>query len=213
MKVFLSYSDEDKALSGKIKQELEDYGLSVFLAHEDIEPLAEWVDTIRAELEACIVFIPILTEAFRESKWTDQETGIAIARGILIAPLKVTVDPYGFISRFQALRVHVKDMKSTCFKIAGVIASSPVLGDSFKDVLINKFGDSWSWDDATHNTELLLSFEGYTVRQVTEIIKHAISNPEIHQSFRARTRLSNFLNGYEDHLDSKLLETFREAIR
>lgn len=212
MKVFLSYSNEDKALAGKIKQDLEDYGLTVFLAHEDIEPLAEWVDTLRAELGACVVFIPILTETFRKSKWTDQETGIAIARDILIAPLKVTVDPYGFISRFQALRVDLNNMESTCFELASVIASNPVLGDLFKDALINKFGNSWSFDDATHNTELLLSFEGYAVRQVTEIIKHAISNRQIYESFRARTRLSSFFDGYKDHLDSKLLEAFYEAI-
>lgn len=212
MKVFLSYSNEDKVLAGSIKQNLEDYGLTVFLAHEDIEPLAEWVDILRAELEACVVFIPILTETFRKSRWTDQETGIAITRGILIAPLKVTVDPYGFISHVQAFRLDRNNIESTCFKLASAIVSNPALGEIFKNALIDKFGGSWSFDDATHNTELLLLFEEYTVRQVTEIIKHAISNRQIYKSFRARTKLSSFFDGYKDHLDSKLLDAFHEAI-
>ena len=34
--VFISYSSKDKVLAGKIKRTLEGYGLSVFLAHDDI---------------------------------------------------------------------------------------------------------------------------------------------------------------------------------
>jgi len=179
MKVFLSYSSLDKELAGQIKRALEDYGLEVFLAHEDIEPSTEWVDTILAELEACNVFVPILTANFDKSDWTDQETGIAIAHDKLIIPLRVTVDPHGFILRFQALKADINEIPPSCYKLAKVITSKPVLGGLFRDALIKRFGDSWSFDNATHNTELLLSFEDYTVSQVTEIIRHTIANKQI----------------------------------
>ena len=213
MKAFLSYSNLDKYLAAQIKHELEDYGLEIFMAHEDIEPLAEWVDTIRAELEACDVFIPILTENFDKSDWTDQETGIAIACNTLIIPLKVTADPHGFIARFQALKMDIKKIAPSCYKLAKVIASKPVLGDLFRDGLIKKFGDSWSFDNANRNTKLLLSFEGYTLRQVTNIIGHIIANGQINQSFQARRKLSNYINIYKDSIDHELLQAFYEAIK
>ncbi len=213
MKAFLSYSNLDKYLAAQIKHELEDYGLEIFLAHEDIEPLAEWVYTIRAELEACDVFIPILTENFDKSDWTDQETGIAIACNTPIMPLKVTVDPHGFIARFQALKMDIKKIAPSCYKLVKVIASKPVLGDLFRDGLIKKFGDSWSFDNANRNTKLLLSFEGYTLRQVTNIIGHIIANGQINQSFQARRKLSNYINIYKDSIDHELLQAFYEAIK
>ncbi|MDI6778481.1 MAG: hypothetical protein QMD77_04835 [Patescibacteria group bacterium] len=42
-RVFVSYSTKDKSIAGKIKEQLEIFGLEVFLAHEDINvPLGEW---------------------------------------------------------------------------------------------------------------------------------------------------------------------------
>lgn len=213
IKVFLSYSNVDKELAGKIKNKIEDYGLTVFLAHEDIEPLEEWVERIRAELEACDIFIPILTKHFYESEWTDQETGIAFTRNKLIIPLKVSDDPYGFISHIQALKIDVDEIGPSCYKLAKVIVSRPAFVGLFRDALIKKFGDSWSFDDAGHNTNLLLSFEGYTLSQVTNIIKCSVVNSQINGSFKAKRKLNNFINKYKDDIDSELLQAFYKAIQ
>ncbi len=102
MKIFLSYSHLDKRLAGKIKMYLRQYGVKVFLAHDDIEPSEEWADKILEELRDCDVFMPILTKHFNKSNWTDQETGCALIINKLIVPLKGDVDPHGFISRYQA---------------------------------------------------------------------------------------------------------------
>ena len=44
----------------------------------------------------------LLTEGFHESNWTDQEVGFALARGILVIPVKYESAPYGFMGRIQA---------------------------------------------------------------------------------------------------------------
>lgn len=215
MKVFLSYSHLDKELAGKIKKSLENYGLEVFLAHEDIRPTAEWIYTILSELKDCDVFIPILTEDFNESDWTDQETGISIANEKLIIPLKVTVDPRGFISRFQALKMDTNEIESSCRKLAELISTNPMLGHSFRDALIRKFGSSESFEKAANNTKLLLSFEGYTLNQVIDIMKHTIKNRQINESYKARWRLLNLIDNYEEvkEVDPKLYEDFYEVIK
>jgi hypothetical protein len=86
MKIFLSYSHLDKRLAGKIKKYLLQYGVKVFLAHDDIEPSEEWADKILEELRDCHVFMPILTKHFNKSNWTDQETGCALIlnKGVML---------------------------------------------------------------------------------------------------------------------------------
>jgi hypothetical protein len=212
MKVFLSYSTLDKKLAAQIKEALEDYGLAVFMAHEDIQPSAEWVETIIAELEACDVFIPILTDSFDKSYWTDQETGIAFAREKLIIPLKVTCDPHGFISRFQALKMDSERIANSCNKLVKVIANKPVLGDQFRNALVRKFGDSWSFANASHNADLLLSFEGYTPQDMRNIIRYTIDNEQINQSFKAQTRLSKLIERCKNKINADILKAFYKAI-
>jgi len=46
LRVFLSYSYEDRHTASQIKNELETSGLHVFMAHDDIKPSLEWQDVI-----------------------------------------------------------------------------------------------------------------------------------------------------------------------
>ena len=85
-------------------------GLKAFLAHDDIEPTQEWEGVIIDNLKDCDVFIPLLSENFKESTWTDQETGIAVSEEKLIIPLKIDIDPYGFIGA----RAHQANKSHTC---------------------------------------------------------------------------------------------------
>lgn len=123
LKAFLSYSRLDKKLAGHIKHALKECGIEAFLAHEDVEPSVEWVEEIKTELETCNIFLPILTNNFHNSDWTDQETGIAFTRDKLIIPLKVKKDPYGFISKIQAFSLDPNAIVSSCHELVEIINS------------------------------------------------------------------------------------------
>lgn len=84
---FLSYSHQDRQLAGLIKGTLNYYGFDTFLAHEDLQPSVEWQEIILINLKECLVFLPLLTDSFIKSDWTDQETGIAIALDKIIVPI------------------------------------------------------------------------------------------------------------------------------
>lgn len=215
LKAFLSYSHLDKELAGHIKQALEDYGIEAFLAHEDIEPSAEWVETIKDEVKACHIFLPILTDNFHKSYWTDQETGIAFTHNKLIIPFKVTNDPYGFISKFQALKIDTTAIEASCHKLMKLIVSKPRVSDLLIDNLITRFGKSPSFRDAAQNTELLISYPDYTLPQVVDIIKYTIANSQIYQSWDARKELKEFIHKskYRDDIDPALLQEFNEKLQ
>ena len=171
MKVFLSYSSDDKESAGRVKINLEVYGLTPFLAHEDIEASEEWRDVILTELENSDVFIPIVTEDFYASHWTDQETGIAVAHGIFIVPIKVSEDPRGLIRHVQAARMRGNNVAACCREVVEAIAKEAVLGEILRDALIEKLGDSWSFGNAADNAERVVSFGGYTPLQVEHPVR------------------------------------------
>lgn len=103
--VFLSHISDDKTWVSKIKQELAPYGVSCFVAHEDIEPNTMWANEIMDALYSADLLVALMTNGYHESKWTDQEIGCAIGRGIPVIAMNIdgTV-PYGIIGQFQGYK-------------------------------------------------------------------------------------------------------------
>jgi len=102
-RLFLSHKAEVKKETGALKERLEAFGVSCFVAHMDIHPTKEWQDEIESALSSMDGFVALLTDNFHESDWTDQEVGFALARGVPIVAVRLGRDPYGFIGRFQGL--------------------------------------------------------------------------------------------------------------
>jgi len=101
--VFLSHKNEVKTEAAMLKEKLKVYGVSCFVAHEDINPTIEWQVEIENALFSMDSLVALLTDEFHNSNWTDQEVGVAVGRGIPIIPIKLGKDPYGFIGKYQAL--------------------------------------------------------------------------------------------------------------
>ena len=135
IRMFLSYSHKEKELAGEIKENLEAGGFEVFLAHEDIEPSSEWQEEIIRNLKNCDIFIPIVSENFKESEWTDQESGIAFAEEKMIIPINLNLVPYGFIGKFQALKVG-RRISDSCTKIIEIIKTK---NPALKEIITGPF--------------------------------------------------------------------------
>ena len=102
-RLFISHISKEKIKATRLKECLVPYGISGFVAHEDIHPTLEWQDEITRALFHMDAFIAMHTPGFSASHWTQQEIGFAVGRGVKIISLKMGEDPTGFISRRQAL--------------------------------------------------------------------------------------------------------------
>jgi hypothetical protein len=128
--VFLSYNHKDRALAGKIKKRLEEYGIQAFLAHEDIEVSAEWRAEILRHLDLCSAIMPIVTENFSESEWTSQEVGIAIGKSKPVVSLMFEGSQRlpGFLESYQGMRASPDGLEEAvteaCKSIAGKRSST-----------------------------------------------------------------------------------------
>lgn len=209
MKIFMSYAHEDRENVGEIKRLLiNNHGFDVFVAHDDVAVSSEWMRVIISELEACDVFIPFLTRRFERSKWTDQETGYALAKGIKIIPVSAGIDPYGFIQPLQALLY--RDPTDACNRIMMALVETPELKDRVLDSIIEIFGARNTFDDAADRLDYLMRFEEkISARQKNVILKHAGTNNQIYLGRRPRNRVNKFIDSNIRDLDERLITRFR----
>jgi hypothetical protein len=102
-RLFISHISKDKDKAMRLKDCLAPYGVSGFVAHEDIHPTIEWEREIERALYSMDAFVAIRTAGFSASFWTQQEIGFAVGRGVKVISLRMGEDPTGFISKHQAL--------------------------------------------------------------------------------------------------------------
>jgi hypothetical protein len=102
-RLFISHIAKHKDKATRLKECLQPYGISGFVAHEDINPTLEWQQEIERALYCMDAMVAIHTPGFSKSYWTQQEIGFAIGKGGKVISLKMGEDPTGFISKHQAL--------------------------------------------------------------------------------------------------------------
>lgn len=102
--LFVSHKYQDRKLATNLKHYLEFYGISTFVAHEDIKPSSKWIDEIKKALNSMDAFLVLLTEDFFNRMWTNQEIGFAYGKDKFILCLMNGEEPKGFIRDLQALK-------------------------------------------------------------------------------------------------------------
>ncbi|WP_157000532.1 toll/interleukin-1 receptor domain-containing protein, partial [Leucobacter komagatae] len=106
LRVFASHRDGQKAHVHEIAEFLRLLHITLFVAHDDINPGEEWVDRIEKELRTTHAGVIFLVPGFESSTFCDQEVGWMRGRSIPLHTLKYqTASPYGFFGRRQAQHV------------------------------------------------------------------------------------------------------------
>ncbi|PTN32380.1 toll/interleukin-1 receptor domain-containing protein [Desulfonatronum sp. SC1] len=154
-RIFLSHLATEKRSLKIFKAELGKYGLACFVAHEDIEPTKEWQSEIEIALTTMDALVAYLTPGFNESKWTDQEIGVAIGRKVPIVPLKVGIDPYGFIGKYQALQAKDRMPNEVAREIVELLAAKPQIAFKISNALVERLEDSSSWAESKRVMDLI----------------------------------------------------------
>ena len=109
LRLFISHLAAHREYAGALQDAFAGYGISAFVAHNDIQPTVEWQNTIESALATSEVLVALLHPDFNVSAWTDQEVGFAMGAGIPIFSVRFGQDPYGFIGRFQAFNGNGKN--------------------------------------------------------------------------------------------------------
>jgi len=210
LRIFLSYSSDDKILAGKIKNYLEQFQISVFLAHEDIEPTLEWRGEILHNLNDCDVFLPLLTQNFIKSEWTNQEVGIAFGNDKIIISLIVNIRPFGFLEKDQGLRISEELSEFSYKDIIKTISKNNILKENLKNCIILSLEKARNYDSGEKRLELLENLD-FTEVQITEIFRKAVINNQIRCSRKGVTQLGKWLEAYSSKIDPSVKELFEKV--
>ncbi len=206
-RVFLSHKTEVKKETSKLKSVLRLFGISCFVAHEDICPSKEWQIEIENALHTMDTFVALLTKGFHDSLWTDQEVGFALARGVPILAVRLGTDPYGFIGKFQALSCSWEKAPIEIMKI--LIKKTPML-----NAFIHAVQDCDSYENGNTISELLPFIDKLTDKQVQKLIGAFNENNQVRKSFGFDgSRSASYGEGLCYHLRKITKKDFRLSNR
>lgn len=206
IKIFLSYSTDNKEGVGRIKTWLTNFGFEAFLAHEDITPSLEWQNEIIVNLDTCHIFIPIITDEFLKSSWTDQEAGIAFIKKKKIVPVSIGHKPYGFLGIYQGLPMDLKYVENGCIGIVKAIKTDQRYAQIVLDLVISSLSNSRSFASSEWKTSIIAEFDSFTKEQFDMVLKSAIDNNQVSIAFGSRIDLKNLIKKYPHLVDPGLLK-------
>lgn len=175
-RVFLSHKSEVKKETTVLKDNLGRLGVSAFVAHKDIHPTKEWQEEIENALASMDAFVALMTSDFHESYWTDHEVGYALGRGVPIVCVKLGMDPYGLIGKYQALSCSWDTAATEIVKI--FIKHARMLGAFIKAVK-----NCGSFDQGNKLSEILPYINKLTDRQERQLIDAFNENVDVRGSY------------------------------
>lgn len=217
VRVFLSHKVSIKEGASKLKQAFARCGMAAFVAHEDIEPTEEWQREIDRALFSMDALVALLTSDFHDSKWTDQEVGVAIGRGVLHIAVRLDIDPYGLMGKGQALRgCDLTDPIDIALKVFHLLYRRIAHNSRIFECALSAYAASESWDDSTWTIEHLLAvFESLSRSQVERVLNAYRTNKQNKNSFKGMDRLKPLLERWTNSpwhvVDNELVPLEKEV--
>lgn len=202
-RVFLSHKSEVKKETADLKDRVRLFGISCFVAHEDIHPTKTWQDEIENALASMDGFVALMTADFHDSDWTDQEVGFAFARGVPLIAVRLGKDPYGFIGKFQAL-------SSSWLTAAEDIVKILIKNDRMFSAYIQALRTCPSWDSGNTLGKALPGIDALSTEQIDEMVAAYNDTSELRGSFAFNGSKSRFYGpGLVSHLNRLSSRQFR----
>lgn len=213
VRVFISYSHQDRAYGAQVKTFLSEVGIEAFLAHEDLDVSDEWRERIIDELSRCDAFVPLLSASFLTSNWAPQEVGYIVSRpDVAVAPLSIDgTTPVGFLSKFQSRRIP-KEGITREFLLVPLARRIP---RKILPYLIRSAAEVHSFRSAEAAMAPLVSlFPFFTAEEAETLARAAVKNRQIWSATLCRDEyLPEFLRFQEPKLNPDTLRALRYQLK
>ena len=175
-KMFISHLTANKSSATNLKICLEEYAISGFVAHEDIEPSKEWMVEIERALFSMNGLCAIVTSDFIKSHWCDQEVGVAIGRKILIVTIRKGADPYGLFGKYQGIQSKDKDSNKIAEEIFKIVAIKEKSKSTYAEMIRNLVLNSKNAEEGLKWIALLEKIPNIEIAYITELHSKFYSN-------------------------------------
>jgi hypothetical protein len=183
LRLFITHLAANRAYAAQLQEALLRYGISGFVAHNDIEPTQEWQTQIETALATCDALVALLHPNFHQSNWTDQEIGFGMGRGVPVFSVRFGNDPYGFIGRFQAFNGHGKAAEALAAELFDAYRKNKQTQRRMAEVLVGLFEESGSFAEAKSWIGYLEELEIWDPAFSTRIGAAAQGNSQVREAW------------------------------
>lgn len=212
IRVFISYSSEDKLVGAEVRKILDRYDIEAFLAHDDIHVSEEWKERIIDELNKADVFVALLSDAFKNSEWAPQETGMAYNRKMLIIPLRLDdTIPFGFIGHLQGKPIS-QDNIPLEYLLNPIIRAFPKI--MIKSVLkVLRLAGNYRRAESIMSI-LVPYYNEFEQVDIDAFIKYSIENGQVWAARLCATDyIPKFIDIHKDKVNQEALKELLELIK
>ncbi|HMG75010.1 MAG TPA: toll/interleukin-1 receptor domain-containing protein [Pyrinomonadaceae bacterium] len=192
-RLFISHLSPFKETAAKLQIALLDFGITAFVAHNDIEPTKEWQEEIEKGLFSMEALAAILTPGFRESNWTDQETGVAIGRDVLVIPIMRGINPYGFIAKYQGLMGAGKTVRQVADGVFQILANHPKTKPRLAESLVDQILLAHNIVSGLQKLNLLRRIETLPEQYLEKLRDGIVNNQQLSASGDVNRALNDML--------------------
>jgi hypothetical protein len=180
LKLFVGHLAIHQEFVGQVGNALSADGVCAFVAHTSIEPSKEWEVVIESALRTCDAMAVFLHAGFHASSWCDQEVGFGLARRVPTVPIIIDEKPYGFMSKYQAIRGSGLNAGQLAIKITDWLITTPTAQAAVAEGLVTAIERAANDDHIHRLIALLASIPHLTPQQ----FKRLLQVREAHRSKR-----------------------------
>jgi len=188
-RLFLSHVSKHQASVAELKNRLRFRGVDAFVAHTDVEPSLEWQKEIELALRSMHALAALVTPDFHASKWTDQEVGWALGRGVLVLPVRLPTDPYGFAGMVQGVAGDLGDLDDLAENIIDALLANPQTHGEMRRSLVSAFCNSSSFRMTLDLRDIILGMDDYTEDEKSALRKACVENDQVYNAHKVRSAI------------------------
>jgi len=193
LRLFITHLSSHREYAAELKNDLQNYGISCFVAHNDIEPTLEWQAEIESALATCDALIALLHPDFHKSSWTDQEIGFAMGRGVPVCSVRFGDDPYGFVSRFQAFNGMSKKAAVLAKELFDAYRKNKQTQARMADAIVSTFVDSRFFAQAKEFMGHLEELQVWDPSYAKRLHSAVKNNHQVAESFGVPDRVARLI--------------------
>lgn len=194
LRLFVSHLATYRGFVAELQTALLDFGISAFVAHNDIEPSLDWQTQIETALATCDALVALLHPDFHVSNWTDQEIGFAMGRGVPTFSVRFGQDPYGFIGRFQAFNGNGKEAIALARELFDAYRKNKQTQRRMGEVVVGLFEQSNSFAEAKVRVGYLEELESWDAAFSTRIRSAVTGNSQVSGSWGVPARVEALID-------------------
>ena len=196
-RLFLSHLSSFKVQTSHLQTALRKFAISGFVAHEDIEPTKEWQEEIEAGLRTMDALAAILMPGFEESKWCDQEVGVAVGRNVLVIPIRKGLDPYGFIGKYQGIQAQGKTIGDVAEAVFLTLVKSPKTKNKMLVALSGAISNATTSEEAIEKVIILKFLDGVPSEVLENLKLQVVENTRLTESKEFLDNLNGMLSKFQ----------------